>query len=424
MLNQSQLRKHLPAYCLPTELGGELQLDHERWINHCLDQIRANHEESVGLAPSTDDASSKSFMFNCDLIGENLCSFNPDQPEVELEEDDFRKAHSELDLAGLSEQLTGLCDKLTTNFEEDFGIKPVSENSIEEKLIYIDDEQPTKDAPIASQEAVSTSNTGVKSSVKHKPENIPIHLVQELIQNQEKTQLGPLADLSHANGNGHTAPNLNENDLETIFELQIQYLTENDLSLHLASDPGMHLNEFIQYLNSKGRRGLYDEYDSLRKRKNFALIFNNMERFREFCLKKDSRKGSSLTEEINSILDESIYLSDDSVEKSLFDVETLGHALIANYPGLFNLFAYKNSIKKENICKNRYSDVLCYDHSRVKLNLTSEESVEDSDGFEIIQTDYINANFVDGFEQKNAFISTQGKLFCNTISLNQLLKYF
>ncbi|XP_023344364.1 tyrosine-protein phosphatase non-receptor type 9 [Eurytemora carolleeae] len=49
---------------------------------------------------------------------------------------------------------------------------------------------------------------------------------------------------------------------------------------------------------------------------------------------------------------------------------------------------------------NRYTDVLCYDHTRVIL------SRDDNDG----DTDYINANFVDGYKQKNAFISCQGPL--------------
>lgn len=64
---------------------------------------------------------------------------------------------------------------------------------------------------------------------------------------------------------------------------------------------------------------------------------------------------------------------------------------------LFDSLVYR---LKANVSKNRYTDVLCYDHSRVIL------SAEDNDSC----SDYINANYVDGYKQKNAFISTQGPL--------------
>ncbi|XP_072390947.1 tyrosine-protein phosphatase non-receptor type 9 [Diabrotica undecimpunctata] len=63
--------------------------------------------------------------------------------------------------------------------------------------------------------------------------------------------------------------------------------------------------------------------------------------------------------------------------------------------GTFNI-----AKSKSNLPKNRYTDVLCYDHSRVIL--TELDNDKDSD--------YIHANFVDGYKQKNAFINTQGPL--------------
>lgn len=54
---------------------------------------------------------------------------------------------------------------------------------------------------------------------------------------------------------------------------------------------------------------------------------------------------------------------------------------------------------RTNLPKNRYTDVLCYDHSRVILSQENNEPA----------SDYINANFVDGYKQKNAYISTQGQ---------------
>ena len=50
--------------------------------------------------------------------------------------------------------------------------------------------------------------------------------------------------------------------------------------------------------------------------------------------------------------------------------------------------------------KNRFTNILPYDHSRVKL-----QPSDDEDG-----SDYINANFTPGFNSKREFIVTQGPL--------------
>jgi tyrosine-protein phosphatase non-receptor type 9 len=63
---------------------------------------------------------------------------------------------------------------------------------------------------------------------------------------------------------------------------------------------------------------------------------------------------------------------------------------------------FDNAKLRSNLTKNRYTDVLCFDHSRVIL--AQNENNEDDP-----TCDYINANFVDGYKQKNAYISTQGK---------------
>lgn len=67
---------------------------------------------------------------------------------------------------------------------------------------------------------------------------------------------------------------------------------------------------------------------------------------------------------------------------------------------LINLCCVVYSRLRSNQSKNRYTDVLCYDHSRVCLSQIDGDAT----------SDYINANFVDGYKQKNAFISTQGPL--------------
>lgn len=62
--------------------------------------------------------------------------------------------------------------------------------------------------------------------------------------------------------------------------------------------------------------------------------------------------------------------------------------------------SFQHAKLRANLAKNRYTDVLCFDHSRVILTKQNDDTT----------SDYINANFVDGYKQKNAYISTQGPL--------------
>uniref|UniRef100_A0A667X896 protein-tyrosine-phosphatase n=1 Tax=Myripristis murdjan TaxID=586833 RepID=A0A667X896_9TELE len=56
--------------------------------------------------------------------------------------------------------------------------------------------------------------------------------------------------------------------------------------------------------------------------------------------------------------------------------------------------------REENVKKNRYKDILPFDHSRVKLTLKTTNQ----------DTDYINANFIKGMDGPEAYIATQGPL--------------
>ncbi|XP_032439036.1 receptor-type tyrosine-protein phosphatase delta isoform X28 [Xiphophorus hellerii] len=63
-------------------------------------------------------------------------------------------------------------------------------------------------------------------------------------------------------------------------------------------------------------------------------------------------------------------------------------------------FTWEHSNLEVNKPKNRYANVIAYDHSRVLLS--------GIDG--IPGSDYINANYIDGYRKQNAYIATQGAL--------------
>ncbi|XP_052891620.1 tyrosine-protein phosphatase 99A isoform X2 [Anopheles moucheti] len=71
-----------------------------------------------------------------------------------------------------------------------------------------------------------------------------------------------------------------------------------------------------------------------------------------------------------------------------------GEALNDEYPS-------ENSQHPENKGKNRYLNVIAYDHSRVHLRQVPGQKKH---------LDYINANFIDGYQKPRAFIGTQGPL--------------
>ncbi|CAH1184278.1 unnamed protein product [Phyllotreta striolata] len=63
-------------------------------------------------------------------------------------------------------------------------------------------------------------------------------------------------------------------------------------------------------------------------------------------------------------------------------------------------FTWDHSNMEVNKSKNRYANVIAYDHSRVILPLENG----------VLGTDYINANYCDGYRKHNAYVATQGPL--------------
>lgn len=68
------------------------------------------------------------------------------------------------------------------------------------------------------------------------------------------------------------------------------------------------------------------------------------------------------------------------------------------------LYSWNLSRYPQNRAKNRYGNLLPYDHSRVILDKESQNA-----------SDYFNANFIEGYKRNNRYIATQGPID-NTIA--------
>lgn len=69
--------------------------------------------------------------------------------------------------------------------------------------------------------------------------------------------------------------------------------------------------------------------------------------------------------------------------------------------------AYDHGSLPENKHKNRFVNVVAYDHSRVVLNKVEGDP----------DSDYINANYIDGYKQQQQYIASQG---CNKFTIQDM----
>lgn len=77
--------------------------------------------------------------------------------------------------------------------------------------------------------------------------------------------------------------------------------------------------------------------------------------------------------------------------------------------------------KIENKTKNRYGNLMAYEHSRVKLTVEVDDELT---GVESISppTDYINANWIDGYNlQAKRYIATQGPMNCTVVDFWRMI---
>ncbi|XP_032780937.2 tyrosine-protein phosphatase non-receptor type 9 isoform X2 [Daphnia magna] len=278
-----QLTLHLPADSLPSELGGNLKVDHGAWLRYCFKSMTNRVGDlcdiSTGpnpLFPPSETATT---------------SEADDRPEREEEEEPISEAEpsdDDDDVEEIEEPVPLQVESVAHRLQEPIPLAPASQDFV------------NNFATVSCKSAsVVEASPPPKPTVANVSDNMVI----------ERSASPPPPPSSASSG------------------------FSDDDSLHFDDGRGMTLEEFAGHVKAKSKQGLYLEYADIKA------------------------KGTD---------------------------------------GTFN-----NSRLKGNAAKNRYTDVLCYDHSRVVLSMEDPED---------ICSDYINANYVDGYKQKNAFISTQGPL--------------
>ncbi|KAM7011950.1 receptor-type tyrosine-protein phosphatase C [Tautogolabrus adspersus] len=88
----------------------------------------------------------------------------------------------------------------------------------------------------------------------------------------------------------------------------------------------------------------------------------------------------------------------EAYKRKLADEGRLFLAEFQSIPRIFSRYTVKEAKKPCNAPKNRYVDILPYDHNRVQLATGNGET----------GCDYINASFIDGYKESRKYIAAQG----------------
>ncbi|KAM9000774.1 receptor-type tyrosine-protein phosphatase C isoform X2 [Sarcophilus harrisii] len=88
----------------------------------------------------------------------------------------------------------------------------------------------------------------------------------------------------------------------------------------------------------------------------------------------------------------------ETYKRKIADEGRLFLAEFQSIPRVFSKFSSKDARKPLNQNKNRYIDILPYDHNRVELSEINGDA----------GSDYINASYVDGFKEPRKYIAAQG----------------
>ncbi|KAI4874156.1 hypothetical protein NFI96_014080, partial [Prochilodus magdalenae] len=334
-----ELANHIPISSLPEHLGGSSQYSHIAWIQSCVNSSPNNATNSpyatadcLGsllssyssleqnqTANSNPIAANTSAQVGATLLGDGLNSNCPHLDDGNANLQNHRHAHWNGSALSGSGVITGS----NANVVNGRGRQPPPQSDtppdtpLHQKLVSdVADILVSKvGMPINNcrQEGNGAEDRQQDGDFLEEDAGDGVPPLPQKSSRQTPLSHSPVQDMSWLPGMGGEA---------------------SVTSIHVAEPGGMTVQELVQHIKRKKKKGIYQEYEEIRK---------------------EPPAGT---------------------------------------------FDY--SKKPANQIKNRYSDVLCLDESRVRLCPLNDEDDETSD--------YINASFMDGYKMTNAYIATQGPL--------------
>uniref|UniRef100_A0A7N6A709 Tyrosine-protein phosphatase non-receptor type 9 n=1 Tax=Anabas testudineus TaxID=64144 RepID=A0A7N6A709_ANATE len=315
-----ELASHIPISSLPEHLGGTSQYSHVAWIQSCVNV----HTNTVQGDTQQHDAH--------DCVGSLLRSYSLECSNP--------SADATLSHTHINTQLGSELAVANSNCYDDSNANPHN-HSVSGANMAVSGSSPNANMNGRGRQAPPQSETPPDTPLSQKADgngadgkstDAPHRFQNECVKEEE--------------GEGEGVPPLPQKSLprpphqasSQSSPLSSSWGPDDDccmeVSVHIPEPGGMTVLELVEYVKRKKKKGIYQEYEEIRK---------------------EPPAGT---------------------------------------------FDY--SKKLSNQIKNRYSDVLCLDQSRVRLCQLSDDEDETSD--------YINASFMDGYKRSNAYIATQGPL--------------
>ncbi|MGH0157478.1 UNVERIFIED_CONTAM: hypothetical protein FKN15_033929 [Acipenser sinensis] len=193
-----------------------------------------------------------------------------------------------------------------------------------------------------------------------------------------------------------------------LLHLSVHYTTHLSIIIltGMASHPPipiMELADQLERLKANDNLKFSQEYESIDPGQQFTWEHSNLE-----VNKPKNRYANVIAYDHSRVLLFAIEARRGRCE-SVVRLPTMANGTTENTsclsidPG--QQFTWEHSNLEVNKPKNRYANVIAYDHSRVLLF-----AIEARRGRCIPGSDYVNSNYIDGYRKQNAYIATQGPL--------------